>query len=284
MIFIHADDYGVSDSSADTILNCINAGSVRSVSVRANVVGLEKYAALLKKRAVRVGVHLDLVEGRCVAPKEKVFLLADSDGYFRHGFVSLWLKYIFASKKVKMELKKHVALEFQAQTENLKKHINFSAVDTHCHTHMIPFIFDVCADIARKENAVLRIPCEPSLPFIKHVSLWLTYKPANILKHFLLNVLGMRKQCALKRQCRFFGVMFSGKMDLARVKKILPEMAALAENNGEDLEVLFHPCAASADERIDTKNKKFENYYKAPERVLEKETVLSDFIKNVSGV
>ncbi|MCL2388912.1 MAG: ChbG/HpnK family deacetylase [Elusimicrobia bacterium] len=283
IIFIHSDDYGVSEASEATILSCITDGAVNSVSVMANTARLENSAHKLKEvnKNIRIALHLDLTEGKCVENPENLFLLTDKDGYFKHGFISLWLKYIFASKKNKAELKKQVHLEFAAQARVLKKYINFNAVDSHCHMHMIPFVFDIASDIARQENASVRLVREPSLPFIKHISLLITYKPANILKHVLLNMLSAFASRKCKNKLYLFGVMFSGKMNLARVKKILPEMINIAERENANLEVLFHPCPLGTGEKVDSKNNKFEKYYKSEGRLLEVETVNSNFLKNI---
>ena len=39
----------------------------------------------------------------------------------------------------------------------------------------------------------------------------------------------------------FCGILFSGKMDKKRVGKILPKYIELAQKQGRDVEVLFHP-------------------------------------------
>ena len=56
------------------------------------------------------------------------------------------------------------------------------------------------------------------------------------------------------------GILFSGKMDEKRVSKILPKYVKMAEKDGKDIEVLFHPGFIEEKE-LDKKEIAFEKFY-----------------------
>ena len=82
----------------------------------------------------------------------------------------------------------------------------------------------------------MRIPREPLLPYIKTPSLYFTYSPINIIKQWLLNFLWLVNKNQAKKYSiptsYFFGILFSGKMDEKRVRKILPKYVKKAKKDG----------------------------------------------------
>ena len=125
----------------------------------------------------------------------------------------------------------------------------------------------------------MRIPKEPLLPYIKTPSLYFTYSPINIIKQWLLNFLWLINKNQAKKYSiptsYFFGILFSGKMDEKRVNKILPKYMKIAEKDGRDIEVLFHPGYLDISE-IDFKDKSivFEKFYLSENRKTEFNSVM----------
>lgn len=87
----------------------------------------------------------------------------------------------------------------------------------------------------------MRIPTEPIGPFLREPSLYLTYRPTNLVKNAVLNSLWYF--IGSSSVAIFCGILFSGEMDQRRLAKVFPHFLRLAQNRGMDLEFLFHPGA-----------------------------------------
>ena len=108
-LIVHADDFGFSKGISDNILECVRNGSIVSSSVVPNGRAFDYAMQHFKRmKEMRLGIHLNLVEGKPLLPKSRVSLLVDGKGFFRHSFRSLWFSYLFASRENKELLKKQV--------------------------------------------------------------------------------------------------------------------------------------------------------------------------------
>ena len=264
MIYFSADDYGLGQKVSEHIMACIDAGKLNKISIFPN---FDEVDLSQIKEDVRISLHLNLVEGRCMASPEEVGLLADGSGNFKNAFGGL-LKLSFFKRK---EFEKQVKKEIRAQVRFWKEFIGERPflVDGHQHTHMIPSVFRVLIEVLKEEqiNAeYIRIPAEPLLPYIKTPSLYLTYSGVNLIKQWLLKFLWLfdKKYMGDIPTALFIGVLFSGRMD-ERVEKVLPKYIKMAEKDGRDVEVLFHPGYT---EKNDLKNENivFEKFYLSDDR------------------
>ena len=100
-VYFCADDFGLDGQSCDSIAECVKNGVINKVSVFAN----SRLDDLSKRMAALDGAvlcpHLNFVEGCCVGQKEKLTLLCDSDGKFKHTFAGLLFLSIFKLLKQK---------------------------------------------------------------------------------------------------------------------------------------------------------------------------------------
>ena len=256
----HADDFGITPEQSRRILECCDGcpsgrGLLNSLSVLAGSPRFEECASLLDGRpeGLRVGVHLNFVEGPCCADPVDVPLLVDEKGMFKLGYGGLLAGSWGAGAA---ELRRQLTIEAAAQIARvvgrfpeLAGHLR---VDGHQHTQLIPAVFDATLEAIRQSGCVpeyLRVPAEPTAPFLRS-GVAGTIKPINWVKHALLNVLWRRDRRALaasglpsyeRASAVFCGVLFSGHMDQERVSCVLPALAAEAGKQGMPLELLFHP-------------------------------------------
>ena len=280
MIYICADDYGLCDMSSMRIQQCLDEGALNKVSVFPNFeqVDLQRIS---KDKSIRISLHLNLVEGKCMADADEIKLIADKNGDFRHTFGGLFKLNLFHRKKLEDQLYKEIRAQVLFWKKILPKETPF-CIDSHQHTHMIPAVFKALVKVLRDEKIHLdymRIPSEPILPYIKKPSLYFSYRGINLIKQWLLNFLWViNKRQAQKYKIPtsyFFGILFSGKMDEKRVNKILPEYIRLAERRGRDIEVLFHPGYLNKDEMdIRNKNIVFTEFYTSKNRKTEFDSVM----------
>lgn len=267
-IDIHADDYALSAHASEDILSCLKMGKLDSISVLTNMECLEEYAKRFHQEKREwpqkplLSVHLNFVEGHCLASSGELSDLIDNSGYFRNSWGNLffWNYCPWKYRKIKAEL----IAEIKAQTECFRKYFGEDygkdiplRFDGHQHTQMIPIVYRALGEVIEEQKYLvdyIRITKEPVWPFVKVSSLWKSYRPVNMVKNLLLNIysLHMEKWVKMKgfseNQMFLWGVLFSGDMDKERVGRLWHPMKAYAEKKGRTLEVLFHPGSTLPEE------------------------------------
>lgn len=156
---------------------------------------------------------------------------------------------------------------------------------------MIPAVFSALCEIIREDRLQvesLRLPNEPLIPFLQVPSLYLSYFSINLVKRWVLRFCSLfdrRKFRALHvpKTC-FFGIMFSGGMTEARVKKLLPHFIRYADKHGESLEILFHPGYIPGNESAAShKDIKFKKFYASSGRQHESAAAKRMNAQNAAG-
>ena len=280
MIYICADDYGLCDSMSAHIQQCIDQGALNKVSVFPNFDRIDLHKISGNKNT-RISLHLNLVEGKCMADAGGIDLLADKNGNLKHTFGGLFMLNLFHPKKLQTQLYKEIKAQIVLWKNILPEDVPF-CIDSHQHTHMIPSVFKALLKVLSDEKInveYMRIPAEPILPYIKTPSLYFAYSAVNIIKQWLLKFLWLINKKRAKEykipSSYFFGILFSGKMDEKRVNKILPKYIKMAEKDGKDIEVLFHPGYLTKNE-VDCKNKNivFKEFYISANRKTEFDSLM----------
>ena len=280
MIYFCADDYGLCDSASAHIHQCIGKGVLNKVSVFPNLEQVDLHK-IPDNKNIRISLHLNLVEGKCMADAGEVDLIATEDGNFKHTFSGLFKLNILHGKDFEVQVYKEIKAQVLFWKSILPKGTPF-CIDSHQHIHMIPGIFRALIKVLDDEKIDLkyiRIPAEPILPYVKTPSLYFTYKPINLIKQWLLKFLWLINKSQVKKYniptSYFLGILFSGKMDETRVSKILPKYKKLATRNGGDIEVLFHPGYTNECE-FDFQDKRivFKEFYLSSNRKIEFDSVM----------
>lgn len=283
-IIFHADDFGANREISEHILDCFRDGALNSLSVLPNSPHLAECMALLEpyRKEIAVSIHLNLAEGHCMADKEQVSWLVDERGMFAISFFKVLLLSFTGKKK---ELKRQLQAEMKAQLQAMLPYVHTLRLDSHQHYHMIPLvlqsIFAAIEELRQEGNNVpeimfIRIPAEPILPFIKHPALYRTYRPINLVKNIVLNILNVFDGALLKsyrkKTAVFFGILLSGRMDIQRVSVLRRDFERIAEKKGLPLEILCHPGGVKKlDELMDVRNKDCVDFYMSEGRETEKE-------------
>ena len=100
--FIHADDFGMNDAVSKSILNCIDNGSVNSVSVMFG--GSEKYFKEIKNLNIKIKLHLNLTSN------PKVFLEPNKQFLTNLSFFDL----LFLKKKEDQQYLRKLTYRFMS--------------------------------------------------------------------------------------------------------------------------------------------------------------------------
>ena len=285
-IWYHADDYGVTKEQSYKILECHKNGALNSISVIPNSPALPECLQILDEadsdRNIRRVLHLNFVEGKPLADRNKVDMLVDETGYFNRSFVEIlkW-NYIKHGKKrdiLKNQLKNEISAQIDAVTNVCDYHI--SAIDAHQHYHMIPIVFDALMEVLEEKRISveeIRIPVDPITPLLQARDI---RKPPiiNFAKWGILKLYDRRNRKRLKEKnisCPvFFGIFYTCEMKYDIVSELLPKYKKYAEHKNERLELMFHPGNLTARyELLDQRSDELAEFYMSENRYAEAECI-----------
>ncbi len=274
MTLINADDYGITLSQAEHILDCRREGRLTGVSAMPNSPALERAMGLLADDgALTVAVHLNATEGLCLSPPEEVPLLAGPDGRFRQSFFRLFALSLGPKRRA---LQEQLAREFARQIRRTLPLLGDRPLrlDGHQHIQMIPVVLEAIRDAVRENGwtvTYIRWAREPLLPYLRRPSVWRYSRPVNVVKNLTLNALALRSgrvmdEMGLKRNM-VMGLVLSGNMAYEPVHRLLPDMERAAAKKGCTLELVMHPgWGVGPDEELDVPGGRFEAFYLSPGR------------------
>ncbi|PLX07011.1 MAG: hypothetical protein C0596_12825 [Marinilabiliales bacterium] len=133
-LFINADDFCLSDSITNAIVELSAKGKIDSTSVVVNNDLLNLKENLMRLNNFETGLHLNLCEGKPVTEIAQVKSLVNNEGIF-YNYKILCIRYIIGLVK-----KSELFLEITNQYKLLEKYTKVSHVDSHKHIHCYPFI------------------------------------------------------------------------------------------------------------------------------------------------
>lgn len=112
-VIVNADDFGLSRQINRGIIEAHHAGMLRSASLLANgPAAAEAIEAASGNRGLGVGLHLTLVFGEPVSPKDKVGSLLTRGGEFPRGYPSFVSRYFSGGVRLR-----EVEYEWERQME-----------------------------------------------------------------------------------------------------------------------------------------------------------------------
>lgn len=280
----HADDFAACPEVSQHILDCKQNGILHSVSILANSPYLHECMQMLRPYSdtLKYNIHFNIAEGPCLSNPSDLSLLVNEQGMFCTSFFKILL---MSCGKKRTVLKQQLELELSKQLNLLLPYLgkhNGIRIDSHQHYHMIPVVLDAILSAVKKSGKkieFIRIPSEPIVPFLKHPSLYFSYRPINFVKNIVLNILKYGNAGRLKpyqsKTAVFFGIIMSGRMDLKRISALLPDFMKIAEKKKLPLEILAHPGQISdVNELLDPNNDNCKSFYMSSGRNIEKEMLL----------
>lgn len=159
-LIVNADDLGWTAGVNRGIAEAHRHGIVTSTSLLANGAAFgDGVKAAGKLPGLGVGVHLNLSDGKPVAPPDQVNSLLNESGEFSGGPESLLLRLAANSLDLKQ-----VEREWNAQIENVRAAgIHPTHLDGHKHVQMLPGLFGIALRLAKKHGiAAVRVSHEAS--------------------------------------------------------------------------------------------------------------------------
>jgi chitin disaccharide deacetylase len=275
-ITIHADDLGATPSVDYYILSAWRKGSIDSASVLANGESLQDTAKKIRdsNKPLKLRIHLNLSEGKPFSDPQKIPLLVNKNGRFCYGFIELMNKIYCTTDTKRKALQQMMRIEFNKQIKHVLEIFGREVVfgvDSHIHIHMIPYIFEVAAEVC-VDNGLNEIRITREIPHYSksdgvNVSLLI-----NVSKHFLLNylstqVLPMQHRYKLQSPDSVAGVLYSGLMSFTTAQVAV---RAAKRKHCEWLELIFHPGQAKKHELPRWQGqKKIAAFYMSHQRIKE---------------
>jgi hopanoid biosynthesis associated protein HpnK len=157
-LVVVADDFGISSTVNRAVAEACEKGIVTSASIMAGGEAFEEAADIARKmKALSVGLHLTLCDGKAALPASSASDLADAAGCFDGSPARAWIRYSNPG------LLEQLDREIEAQFGRLvRSGINPTHIDGHHHLHMHPVIFAlVCKHALKRGVRWVRVPVEP---------------------------------------------------------------------------------------------------------------------------
>lgn len=288
---LHADDIGLSPGITASIVRSIDEGSIRSVSLICNGVAVEEaVAALMARPAVRVSLHLNLLEGWPLSNPQDIPLLVDAEGRLAATFkrlVGLWLG---GDARKRTAVCEQMKREFAAQISRgcaalaaAGRPVDALRIDSHTHIHALGFVLDaILACPGSQRISYVRVPREPWHIGRRAGDAKALLRDANIVKWGVLNHLSrgmIRKLDArgIAFNCAFLGVLHTGRMTVsaieAGVEAVLGAWPKELPRDAEPVEILLHPGKADPSEADQWQGRpELWAYYRSEDRDREAQT------------
>ena len=272
-LLTHADDCGLTSGMTRAILDCARSGALLGASVMAGGACADEAARALESAIAGrhglpvVGVHLNLLEGRCLLPPERLPLLARPDGFFRHSLGSLCLALSVPFSRSKQALLDEIAEESSAQAARIQAAVPRARLylDGHLHVHILPALRPVLFSLLESFPIdYVRVPAEPryALPVPPRL------RVVGTIRRELLRLWSRGLSAALgKRGVRtpdcFIGAFCSGSMTLPRLTAGLEHARRILADDAL-VEVMFHPGGFDPDDA--SCDLAYREFYLSPER------------------
>ena len=231
---MNADDFGLSEAVNEGIEQAYRRGVLTSASLM--VAGAAATDAVMRARAnpgLAVGLHLVVIEGPAVLPRDRIPDLLDAAGWFPSDQLSLGLRYFFLPR-----MRRQLAAEIDAQFAAFAATgLALDHANAHKHMHLHPTVGRLMLESGRRHGlTAVRVPAEPPSvmrragvavgPGGHAMYAWSRLFRRQATRH------GMTTNDAM------FGLAWSGHMTLANLLSLAPHLP------GGVSELYFHPAAA----------------------------------------
>ena len=281
MLFINADDYGLSKGINNGVIDCIKHGIVNGISIVPNGYafkdGLKKIPS---KKIKKISIHLNLVELQPISPIEKIRKIINQNNELNlNPFKLLFINFFYTKNKKKL-ISNQIEIEIENQIKKVLNKINkkkyIIGIDSHYHIHVLPIVFKIIIKLTKKYKInYIRIPAESNI-FNQFSFKYFFEFFINLPKVVLINLFSFYckskylNKSRLKHNRNFYGSLFSGNFSSDKFKKVL---FLAKKTNGNLTEIISHPGDIIVSEKKLWKNKSLIKNYFSKKRIVEKEAL-----------
>ena len=150
---INADDFGYSESVNKAISDCFEKGLINRTTIMVNMPQAEAASELARTNGFfdKVGLHINLTEGKALSGECARSSLCDENGYFKGTF--------HVPFKSRLYLPKNIRCAIFAETEaQIKKYIEMGFTlmhaDSHNYTHSYLSVYSEVSKLLKKYNFI----------------------------------------------------------------------------------------------------------------------------------
>jgi hopanoid biosynthesis associated protein HpnK len=229
-LIVNADDFGLTTGVNQAIIDGHHRGLISSTSLLANGEAFESAVALARQGPqLGVGVHLNLTEGKPVAPASSSATLVNGQGLFARTPGSLWRAIILgrvSAAEIERELRGQIGKVLAAG-------IAPTHLDSHKHVHALPFLGSMVVKLAR-EYGIPAVRCvaerQPALGcLLRRYPRAIATILRQLLNSWTLAVVskGLARQirrAGLTCAMRFYGLTATGFLDEEVLREILSSL------------------------------------------------------------
>ncbi len=264
-LIVTADDFGISLGVNQAIIKAHINGGLTNASLMVNANYLDNALQLARQQApnLKLGLHINITTGKPVSQQKHIPHLLNKDGNFKYGPVSLLVQTLL-NPHIMPEIEK----EITAQIKKLQDYnVQINHFDGHHHVQMIPRIFKIVTNLAKKHNIQqLRIVNESLCHTLAHTNNYNFLFGSAIARYALLKCLCFCNN--FKTDTYFFSILHSCKITPALIKNLtIPK-------NFKNIEIMLHPGDAAIDKSLDNVINMEKTHLASPYRQLELETAL----------
>lgn len=202
-------------------------GIVTSASLLATGGAFESAVKLARKTpALGIGVHLNLSDGKPLAPADAVPSLVNERGEFLGGPENILLR--MARRKLRL---KEVEREWELQIQKISEAgIQATHLDGHKHVHMLPGLFEIALRLAKRHGiAAVRVsheasPLRSALSAGRNQNAPVVLKQgvqARALKLFVRDARAMAESAGIATADYFCGIAQTGELTIEGVGQLL---------------------------------------------------------------
>ena len=229
-----ADDFGLTEAVNAGIDRAHREGVLQAASLMVGAPAAADAVRIARANpALRVGLHLVVIEGPAVLPPADIPALVDADGQFPSDQLGLGLRYFF-QPAVRRQLRAEIGAQFAAfaATGLALDHAN-----AHKHMHLHPTVGAIMLEVGRGFGLRrIRIPAEPAAVLAQCGTRvgWgdrALYRWTGLLRR-------QARAAGVAANDHCFGLAWSGHMTTQRIRCLLDHLPE------GDSEIYFHPAAA----------------------------------------
>lgn len=148
---INADDFGYSGSVNQAIADCFERGLINRTTIMVNMPHAEEAAELAKKKGFfdKVGLHINLTEGKALSAECAASSLCDETGCFKGTFHIPFKARLYLPKSVR----RAIYAEAEAQIKKyLEMGFTLMHADSHNYTHSYFSVYSEVSKLLKKYN------------------------------------------------------------------------------------------------------------------------------------
>jgi len=143
-LVITSDDFGLSSGVNRAVEQAWENGLLTCASIMPGAAAYDEAVSIARRYpALQIGLHLTLVQGHGVLPREEIPELVDASGNFSDNPVTAGMRYFF-DRGLYCQLKR----EIEAQIVRvLDSGIPLTHIDGHLNIHLHPTVFRILAEL-----------------------------------------------------------------------------------------------------------------------------------------